>query len=230
VVATGGTLTYQWQVSVDNASWSNITGSTAATAVLGTTASPVFKALSGWYRVVVSNAFGSVNSSSVQITIKGIFDFESGDAYTTPVVNGLDANVPIYEVSLNRLLTSARNDQAVAEIYRTSSVTFSFYYIGPAWMLYITVDQIIQNGLDGSYGPLSNINIRAYPGPTWFNWNTGVAGLAGTYAVTFPVQTTKTRVYFSMSTTGLDQLDPYKLWGQFRAAFRCMSHPTFSSS
>jgi hypothetical protein len=214
VTATGGTLTYQWQVSVDNASWANILGSTAATAVLGTTASPVFKALSAWYRVVVSNAAGSTNSSSVSVTIKGIFDFAAGGTWDTYVpATPTSVERITYEVLLNRLAIY-ENDDALNVI-----VDFHFFYIGAAWTLQVTVDNVIWLGAGATCSVVLDENSN------YFMWgNSGGPHVAGIFSVGLPASSIKRRVDVVLQVLGYIQPT------QVRAAFRCMSHPTFSSS
>ena len=214
VTATGGTLTYQWQVSVDNASWANILGSTAATAVLGTTASPVFKALSAWYRVVVSNAAGSTNSSSVSVTIKGIFDFAAGGTWDTYVpATPTSVERITYEVLLNRLAIY-ENDDALNVI-----VDFHFFYIGAAWTLQVTVDNVIWLGAGATCSVVLDENSN------YFMWgNSGGPHVAGIFSVGLPASSIKRRVDVVLQVLGYFQPT------QVRAAFRCMSHPTFTSS
>lgn len=65
-----GSLTYQWQQSTNNSSWSNISGATARTYTPPTNANGTT-----YYRCVVTNVVGtstaSTNSSTATITIRG---------------------------------------------------------------------------------------------------------------------------------------------------------------
>lgn len=66
VTATGTALTYQWQLSLDNITWSNIAGATASTLRLIS----MLVADSGKrYRVVIGNSAGSITSNSVVLTV-----------------------------------------------------------------------------------------------------------------------------------------------------------------
>ena len=70
VVATGGTpsLTYQWQSSLNNAAWTNISGATAASYTPPSASTGTI-----YYRAVVSaggNGCGSVNSGSATVIVQ----------------------------------------------------------------------------------------------------------------------------------------------------------------
>jgi hypothetical protein len=84
VTASGSALNYQWQRSIDGgATWADIAGATAATFNTGAT---MMAMNDGRYRVVVSNAGGSVISSTVVLTVA-----LSG----VPGITGQPANVTI---------------------------------------------------------------------------------------------------------------------------------------
>ena len=72
VVASGSGLTYQWQVSKDSGStWSNINTTTFPSAKTPTLTFLAKVSMNGYkYRCVVSNSSGSVNSTSVKLTVK----------------------------------------------------------------------------------------------------------------------------------------------------------------
>lgn len=67
VVATGSSLSYQWQLSTDNGTtWANITGENSATLTIANTTT----ALSGRrYRVIINNTCNSVTSSAATLTV-----------------------------------------------------------------------------------------------------------------------------------------------------------------
>ena len=71
VAATGASLKYQWQFSVNNGGyWKNSTMTGYNTSSMQV---PVTAARNGYlYRCVVSNAAGSVNSSSAKLTVSGV--------------------------------------------------------------------------------------------------------------------------------------------------------------
>jgi hypothetical protein len=71
VAATGNpTPTYQWQLSSDSLTWNNLTSSTATDSVF--TLSSVAFTDSGFYRVVVSNSQGTVNSNVVRLRVNAL--------------------------------------------------------------------------------------------------------------------------------------------------------------
>ncbi|HPG12559.1 MAG TPA: T9SS type A sorting domain-containing protein, partial [Chitinophagaceae bacterium] len=85
VSASGGPLTYQWQISTDaGATWSNISGATSSTLNLA----GVALSMSGnRYRVVISaGPCGSVNSGSATLTVNGLpnVSISAGDLSLAP--------------------------------------------------------------------------------------------------------------------------------------------------
>ncbi|MCB9047761.1 MAG: choice-of-anchor J domain-containing protein, partial [Chitinophagales bacterium] len=85
VSASGGPLTYQWQVSTDaGVTWSNIAGATAATLNLTGVAQTMNN---NRYRVVISaGPCGSVNSGSATLTVNGLpnVSISAGDLSLAP--------------------------------------------------------------------------------------------------------------------------------------------------
>lgn len=66
VTASGTSLTYQWQLSLDNLVWSNIVDATASTLrLIGVLASDNGRR----YRVVITNSAGSITSSPVLLSV-----------------------------------------------------------------------------------------------------------------------------------------------------------------
>lgn len=66
VTATGTSLGYQWQTSTDGVAWSDVPGATQATLALNAVA---LSENGRRYRVLVSNAGGTVTSSVVRLTV-----------------------------------------------------------------------------------------------------------------------------------------------------------------
>ena len=70
VVATGTSLSYQWQRSNDGgATWSNVTSGSGATTASYTTAATAAADNNARFRVVISNAAGSVTSNPATLTV-----------------------------------------------------------------------------------------------------------------------------------------------------------------
>ena len=68
VAATGNpTPTYQWQWSSDSMTWTDLSGSTATDSIF--TIQSVAFSDSGFYRVVVSNSLGIINSNAVKLLV-----------------------------------------------------------------------------------------------------------------------------------------------------------------
>jgi hypothetical protein len=67
VTATGGSLTYQWQVSTNGSTWTDATGSGSTTATLTVA---VAQTMNGnKYRCVVTNSTGTVTSNEAMLTV-----------------------------------------------------------------------------------------------------------------------------------------------------------------
>lgn len=76
-----GSLSYQWQVSPDNAAWENVlAGSGGASASYTTPA--ITNSATGWrYRVLVSNSGGTTLSNAASLTSYGLVSKAGGGAY-----------------------------------------------------------------------------------------------------------------------------------------------------
>lgn len=78
------TLTYQWQRSVDNTTFTAVSGATSTSHTLASAT----VAASGYYRVVVTNTFGSVTSSSASLSVTPNFAAPKPDGYAATVTGG----------------------------------------------------------------------------------------------------------------------------------------------
>jgi uncharacterized protein (TIGR02145 family) len=71
-----GNITYQWQSSTDNSTWTNLSGATSAAYTTG--------ALTGdtWFRRVATSDCGSINSSAAKVTVYANFTQPNPNAVT----------------------------------------------------------------------------------------------------------------------------------------------------
>ncbi|MFT3783399.1 MAG: Ig-like domain-containing protein [Nibricoccus sp.] len=85
VVATGTeSLTYTWQRSVDNSAFTTLTTGTAASYALTSTT----VAHTGYYRVIVSNNYGTITSSSAYLMVVPNFAAPKPDGYAAATTGG----------------------------------------------------------------------------------------------------------------------------------------------
>ena len=134
---TGGTgsFTYQWQNSVNNTTWNNITGATAETYQPGAMNSSLF-----FRRLETSGSCGTVQTNSVQVTVNnqlvaGTVKSDQTICYNTPPSIFLTNTYPIggtgsYNYQWQKLIGSSWTDIAGAnlETYTSGQLTSTTYF------------------------------------------------------------------------------------------------------
>lgn len=110
VTAAGTSPTYQWQISSDGSTWSDLAGATNATVVLeavATTASGTH------YRVLISNSAGSVTSAAVTLTVNA--------AAPAPSISAQPAAVAVVAGQFATFTVTANSLQAVTYQWQSST-------------------------------------------------------------------------------------------------------------
>jgi len=117
VTATGsGTLTYAWYYSTDNSSWGSIL-STASNYNLGTVTSP---SQTGYYKVIVSNGYGSASSTAYMSVVDVAAAITGGTVYGNPTYNFSDGGSVA-----NFTATATGTNLTYSWSYGTDGVNFS---------------------------------------------------------------------------------------------------------
>jgi hypothetical protein len=123
----GGTPTYQWQISTDNASWANIGGATAATYT-----APSALTNDTWYRrAAISSSCGTLYTTSVKVTV--VVSVCTGSAPPTmnsgSVASGGGGGAPSYQwQSSTDGITYANIASATSVNYSPGSVSQDTWY------------------------------------------------------------------------------------------------------
>ena len=134
---TGGTgsFTYQWQNSVNNSIWNNITGATSETYQRGAMASSLY-----YRRSETSGSCGTVQTNSVQIVVNnqlvaGTVKSDQTICYGTPPSIFLTNTYPTggtgsYTYQWQKLVASSWTDipSATSETYTSGNLTSTSYF------------------------------------------------------------------------------------------------------
>jgi hypothetical protein len=119
------TLTYQWQQSTDNSTWSSVSGATGSTLTLSSVSSGQNNY---YYRCQLTAALSVINSSSAQLTVTSAFTptavlLTSGTSYSVPA-NAANMKAWVVGGGGNRLASvSAYGGGAGGCAYKTWSVS-----------------------------------------------------------------------------------------------------------
>ncbi|MGC4072552.1 MAG: pectinesterase family protein [Nibricoccus sp.] len=145
VVATGtGTLTYQWQKNAVN-----IAGATSSSYTIN----PVQTVDGASYRVVVTNALGSVTSNAATLTVGTVFTAPVPDGYAASVTGGGTAGVAV-------TATTAADFRTYAEDTTARTITVSGTLNLGATKVAVKSNKTIQ-GIDGNATLIGNLELAS---------------------------------------------------------------------
>jgi pectate lyase len=147
VSATGtATLDYQWQQSADNTAFVAVFGATAATYTISSTT----VAHTGYYRVIVTNSFGTATSASALLAVTPVYTAPKPDGSAAAVTGGSGTGSQSVTV-----LTAAD-----FKTYATSSTPYVITVVGTLNIGTVNVasNKTIQ-GADENASLLGNLNL-----------------------------------------------------------------------
>ena len=212
-VATGSGLTYQWQVSTNGTSWSNVTGATAATYTI---TSPTTALNGNQYQVIVSGSSpcSAVTSSAVTLTVNQLVAITTQPTAITQCSNVASATFNVaatgtgvtyqWQYSTNGTTFSDLSGQTASSLTLTTPATYagnSFHCIvsGAAPCASVTSNNVVLTltpSLGGTYTVGSGQTyatltaaVAAYNAATCFAGNVVFSLTDATYSTneTFPI-------------------------------------------